>query len=705
MRDTGTMQGDARPRPDAPGLAPQPRASREMALGHLRTLTGDPKAQFQPGQWEAIDALVNGRRKVLVVQRTGWGKSAVYFIATKLLRETGSGPTLIISPLVALMRNQAAAGRTAGLAIHALNAETATRHQDLLTAIRTNRLDALLIAPEQLGSDRFREHLLPLLAGRVGLVAIDEAHCISEWGHDFRPDYQRIRTLANQLPDDTPLIATTATANGRVLADLHQTLGEMTPIVGPLQRDHLSLHVLPRMATHERLAWLADFLRDCAGSTIVYTLRIKDADVITAWLNAAGIAASAYHGERPQWERRRIEAEFDLGAIRTVVATSALSLGYHNARVRNVIHVDAPNSPLAYYQEVGRAGRGSEPAVGVLIQAGAADAEFHQWARDSAMPTHDLVARVLLTMNRDESWTPEELATALNEDASIVEDALRLLGVQTPATVVRERHRWYRTTVPFNGLRYDRVYQERRAIREAEWERMVAYRENRERCRMAMLIGDFQHVPDTYRCGRCDICLGTSPVLRALDPALIRHAAVFLHGVRPVEFTLPARDGVQIRGKAVTPYGESRYGAMVRRAKYDGERDPELIRMACDVLTADDWPIPQPAWVAAAPSRRHPEFVAWIASGIASQLGLPFHDLVVKTRDTDPQKYQMSRAHQRENVRDVFAIAGDLPAGPALVVDDMVDSGETLAEICAVLRRHGCEHPHPFALASSRRSR
>ncbi|MGN6032532.1 MAG: RecQ family ATP-dependent DNA helicase, partial [Thermomicrobiales bacterium] len=466
--------------PVAPG---RPRASSEAALAHLRILTGRADAQFQPGQWEAIDALVNERRKVLVVQRTGWGKSAVYFIATTLLREAGSGPTLIVSPLVALMRNQAAAGRAAGLRVLALNAESATRFAAIVEAVRTNRLDALLIAPEQLGSDRFQEHLVPLLSGRLGLVAIDEAHCISEWGHDFRPDYQRIRPLADRLPAGTPLIATTATANARVMADLRQVLGDPLPIVGPLHRERLGLHVLPTMAPHERLAWLADFLADCEGSTIVYVLRILDADLIAAWLESTGIAASAYHGDRSHQERQQLEAQFESGAVRTLVATSALSLGYHNARVRNVVHVDAPNSPLAYYQEVGRAGRESERALAILIQAGSEDAEFHHWSRESAMPRHDLVARILLTMGPHEAWTARQLAASLNEDESAIDDALRLLGVQMPAPVIRTQHRWYRTAAPFNGVRYDRVYQERRAIREAEWERMVAYRENRTRCR------------------------------------------------------------------------------------------------------------------------------------------------------------------------------------------------------------------------------
>ncbi|MGC4106794.1 MAG: helicase-related protein [Thermomicrobiales bacterium] len=671
------------------------------ARDYLRALTNCPDATFQDGQWEAIAALVNHRRRVLVVQRTGWGKTAVYFIATKLLREAGCGPTLIISPLVALMRNQAAAGRAAGLRVGALNADTASRFPDFVHAIRTNTLDALIVAPEQLGSDRFREHILPLLTARMGLLAIDEAHCISEWGHDFRPDYQRIRPLIARLPPTVAVLATTATANARVLTDLRQVMGEPVTITGPLHRDNLGLHVLPAMATHERLAWLADFLSDCEGSTIVYALRVQDADLIAAWLHNVGLPAVAYHGDRSQQERRQIEAQFERGEIRTVVATSALSLGYHNALVQNVIHADAPNSPLAYYQEVGRAGRHSGRALGILVQAGNEDAAFHRRSRESAMPPYDLALRILLTMARHESSTPELLATDLNEPASAIEDTLRLLSVQTPATVVRERHRWYRTAIPFNGVAYDRTYHERLAIREAEWEQMVAYREQRERCRMAVLIADFAPMPESFRCGLCDVCLGISPILRPLDPALIRHAGAFLHGIRPVDIVLPTRDGVRLRGKAVTLYGESRFGAMVKRAKYDGERDPELIRLACLLLSSGDWPAPSPTWVTAVPSRRDPEFVAWVATGIADQLGVPFQAAVQKTRDTDPQKFQMHRAQQRENVRDVFAIVGEIPAGPALVVDDMVDSGETLAEICSLLRAHGCEHAHPFALATS----
>ena len=675
------------------------RASFDTALAHLRHLTNNPKVAFQDGQWEAIDALVNGRKKVLVVQRTGWGKSAVYFIATKLLRETGSGPTLIISPLVALMRNQASAGQAMGLSIETLNGETRQRLPEFLHRIRENDLDALLISPEQLGTAHFREHVLPILAETIGLLAIDEAHCLSEWGHDFRPDYQRIRLLVERLPRNTALVATTATATTRVVDDLRQAIGDTVTIAGPLLRDNLALHVLPDMEPHERLAWLAHYLSHAKGSAIVYTLKVADVDRIADWLRSTGLSAESYHGQLPPEHRKPIEDRFFLGVTRIVVATSALSLGYHNPHVRHVIHYETPNSPLAYYQEVGRAGRNASQAVGVLMQAGSSDAEFHEWAREHAMPRPGIAALVLEAMERHEYCTIPQLADELNLEESVIESALGILAVQSPATVGREGKGWFRTAVPFQRDAYAEVYEERRSIRQREWASIWAYRTNRSVCRMVTLLQDFGPLPDQYVCGRCDVCLGAMPLLVPLPPTLLHHAKRFYYAVHPELVPLPPRDGIALNALAITRYDDSPFKQMVQRAKYRGTRDPAMIQLACDALIAADWPHPPPLWVTAVPSRRNPAFVTWIASEIASQLRIPFHNAIQKTRDTSPQKDQVSPAHQRENVRNAFALGGDIPPGPVLVVDDMVDSGETLAEVCSLLRNHGCQHTHPFALA------
>ncbi|MFD1214347.1 DEAD/DEAH box helicase, partial [Arthrobacter sp. GCM10027362] len=197
---------------------------RAEAAAVLRRLVGDEAAQFHPGQFEAIEALVAGGRRALVVQRTGWGKSAVYFVASLLLRARGAGPTLIVSPLLALMRDQVAAAERAGVRAAAINSANQLEWDEVAGQLAADTVDVLLVSPERLNNPRFRDEQLPELVRRSGLLVVDEAHCISDWGHDFRPDYRRIRDLIERLPETVPVLATTATANSRVVHDIEEQL-------------------------------------------------------------------------------------------------------------------------------------------------------------------------------------------------------------------------------------------------------------------------------------------------------------------------------------------------------------------------------------------------------------------------------------------------------------------------------------------------
>src|SRR4051812_24962814 len=251
----------------------------DRAHAVLCTLVGRPDATFREGQLEAVEALVEGRRRVLVVQRTGWGKSAVYFVATALRRAQGAGPTLIVSPLLALMRDQVAAAARAGVRAVTLNSANAEEWGEVGAALAADDVDVLLVSPERLNNPRFRAEQLPDLAAQCGLLVVDEAHCISDWGHDFRPDYRRIRDLLVSLPERTPVLATTATANARVVDDVAEQLAagavqgaDVTVLRGPLARASLRLGVLRLPRAEDRLAWLAAHLGDLPGSGIVYTL-------------------------------------------------------------------------------------------------------------------------------------------------------------------------------------------------------------------------------------------------------------------------------------------------------------------------------------------------------------------------------------------------------------------------------------------------
>ena len=370
----------------------------DRAAELLRELAG-PDAQFREHQLEAVRDLVSDRARVLCVQRTGWGKSAVYFLATALLREAGAGPTLIVSPLLALMRNQIAAAERIGIRAHTVNSTNREAWSEVRELLEADAVDVLLISPERLNNPQFRTAMLPLFAERVGLLVVDEAHCISDWGHDFRPDYRRIAEMLERLPEGVPVLCTTATANDRVVADVEEQLSVgraagLRTYRGPLGRTSLRFEVVDLPGQADRLAWLASHLPELPGSGIVYTLTKRDADLVADWLNAHGVAAEAYSGDSATDRRIAVEDRLLRNDLKAVVATSALGMGYDKPDLGFVVHYQAPGSVIAYYQQVGRAGRGIERAEVVLLR-GAEDRRIQDFFIEQAFPRREVVDRVL----------------------------------------------------------------------------------------------------------------------------------------------------------------------------------------------------------------------------------------------------------------------------------------------------------------------
>src|SRR5258708_964631 len=251
---------------------------KEGARALLQKMLG-PEAEFRAGQWEATDLAANQHRRVLVVQRTGWGKSVVYFLAAKILRDAGAGPALLVSPLLSLMRNQILAAQKLGIRACTIHSENVEEWKQIEAALGRGEVDILLVSPERLGNAQFLRRLLPLIQGSLGLFVVDEAHCISDWGHDFRPDYRRIVRLVRSLPQNAPVLCTTATANDRVVRDIESQIEGLRILRGPLVRPSLKLYNIKLDDQAERLAWLAHFLPQLPGSGIVYTLTVEDAAV------------------------------------------------------------------------------------------------------------------------------------------------------------------------------------------------------------------------------------------------------------------------------------------------------------------------------------------------------------------------------------------------------------------------------------------
>ncbi len=681
----------------------------DEALGLLRELAG-PEAAFREHQLEAVRDLVEERRRVLCVQRTGWGKSAVYFLATALLRRRGAGPTVLVSPLLALMRNQIAAAERLGIGALTVNSTNRDEWSAVRDRLADDSVDLLLISPERLNNPQFRDAMLPLFVERVGLLVVDEAHCVSDWGHDFRPDYRRIRDVLAGLSPDVGVLCTTATANDRVVADVAAQLAvgadpaQLTTYRGPLARASLRLEVVELPNPAARLAWLATWLPQLPGSGIVYCLTKRDTDAVARWLVSRGISAIAYSGEVADAERVETERRLLADEVKAVIATSALGMGYDKPDLGFVVHFQAPSSAIAYYQQVGRAGRSLREAHAVLLR-GAEDRAIQDFFIDTAFPARRIVDAVLEAL--DAAGGPVSLPglqAEVNLGRSRLEGMLKVLDVE--GAVRREGSGWVRTGAPwaYDAERYDAVT----ALRRAEQAAMAAYGASGD-CLMQRLGVELDD-PAAAPCGRCAGC--TSPIFAGeLDAALVREAHELLRSqplvlsVRrqtPRTADAPGRKiPVELlveEGRALARSGDGGWDPLVRSGRAEGRFADELVE-ACVALVRRWGPAPAPEWICAVPSRRSGDLVPGFARRLGEALRLPCHELVARIGDGPPQREMENSAQQVANVRGQFKVVVTPPAGAGLLVDDVRFSGWTLATAGAQLRMAGSGPVHPLVLA------
>jgi ATP-dependent DNA helicase RecQ len=686
-----------------------PEALDEIALDRLRTLTGEERSQFRPGQLEAIHDLVKDRARVLCVQRTGWGKSALYFVATALLREEGAGPTLIVSPLLALMRNQIAAAERMGLRAHTINSTNREEWDDVRDRLAAGTIDLLLISPERLNNPRFREEMLPLFAASVGLLVIDEAHCISDWGHDFRPDYRRVKDILDALEPGVAVLGTTATANDRVVGDVMEQLaapgGEpLRAYRGPLARTSLRLESLELRRPAERLAWLVENLPALEGSGIVYTLTKRDAEQVASFLSANGISALAYSGDQETEARVSAEERLLRNEVKAVVATSALGMGYDKSDLAFVVHYQAPGSVVSYYQQVGRAGRGVEHADVVLLRGGE-DRRIQDFFIEQAFPAKERVDAVLAELQSagDEGRTTRELMSVVNLGMSRIEAMLKILDVE--GAVRRDGSRWQ--SIPgadwvYDADRYERVT----ALRRSEQAAMAAFGTD-GRCLMRTLQEQLDD-PDAKDCGRCSVC--TAPRFgQPPDAALVELAVRHLRS-KPVEIEVkkmaPDAAGAMRKipddrrpepGFALARFGDGGWWPAVERGLRDGSFDQEVVAALADIMRGAG---PSAAWLTHVPSVRLGPVIGDLADRLASELGIPHLAIVQRAEDRPPQFEMANAVQQAANVRGAFEILGTPPPGTGVLLDDRRNSGWTLAMIAGQLRLAGAQRVVPLVLGT-----
>jgi ATP-dependent DNA helicase RecQ len=704
----------------APAASADPRDEAEAVL---RRLAG-PSAALRDDQWTAIRALAVDGRRALVVQRTGWGKSAVYFVATALLRARGAGPTLIVSPLLALMRNQIEAADRAGIRARTINSANLHEWQEIEAEVAEGTVDVLLVSPERLNNPEFRDEVLPKLTAAVGLLVVDEAHSISDWGHDFRPDYRRIRTFLTELAPGVPVLATTATANARVVTDVAEQLdpagdGETLVLRGSLDRESLALHVVDLPTPADRLAFLADQLPNLPGSGIVYTLTVAAADEIAGFLRGRGFEVAAYSGRTEDAERRAAEADLLANRIKALVATSALGMGFDKPDLGFVVHVGAPQSPIAYYQQVGRAGRGVQRAE-VLLLPGREDQAIWKYFASLAFPPEDQVRQTLTALaDAGRPLSTAALETRVDLRRSRLETMLKVLDVD--GAVRRVKGGWEATGRPwaYEGERYRRVAAER----EAEQRAMLEYQSTAE-CRMTFLRRQLDDPQIAGPCGRCDNCAGPRFTARASsEGADAARTALAKPGVEiaprklwPTGMTalgvsltgrIPETDAAE-SGRALGRLTDLGWGTRLRDLLATGAPDRPLPDAMLDgiVKVLAEWGWKQrPTGVVSIASRTRPTLVGTTAQRISGIGRLSYLGAIEPVHPDQREAPRGNSAQRLRQVHDAFRVPEALSAamaenhGPILLVDDSVDTGWTMTVAARLLRRAGAGAVLPFALA------
>ncbi|MFJ2368851.1 DEAD/DEAH box helicase [Microbacterium sp. NPDC087665] len=706
--------------------SPSPADTRAAALDALRELVGRPDVDFHDGQYEAIEALVAERRRALVVQRTGWGKSAVYFVATLLLRRRGAGPTVLVSPLLALMRDQIAAAERAGVRAVAINSTNAHEWTDVLAQLDRDEVDVLLVSPERLNNPAFREQQLPALVRRIGMLVVDEAHCISDWGHDFRPDYRRLRDLIAEMPADVPVLATTATANSRVVADVAEQLGtsaeglgsgapgagsEVLTIRGPLARTSLRLGVLRLRDSASRLAWLLSHLDDLPGSGIIYTLTVAAAVDTARLLRDHGHDVRAYTGQTDTEERAESEGMLKRNEVKALVATSALGMGFDKPDLGFVLHLGAPSSPVAYYQQVGRAGRASESAD-VLLLPGVEDRDIWHYFATASMPDRERAERVIDALGGTPISTPA-LEAMVDIRRTPLELLLKVLDVD--GAVHRVQGGWIATGAPwsYDAERYERIAGERLA----EQQHMIDY-EQTDGCRMEFLQRALDD--DTAKpCGRCDNCAGEW-FPREIGAAATTQASESLDRVGvPIEprrawptgadrLDVPVKGRIAAdeqagEGRALARLTDLGWGGTLRALFAAGAPDaavtPQVLDGCVRVLAGWGWER-RPVAVVALPSRSHPLLVDSLARGLAEVGRLPYVGALEPAGGGPTGQPGGNSVFRLGGLWDRFSADHlEIPDGLVLLVDDLADSRWTLTVAARTLRRAGATEVLPFVLA------
>ncbi|MDD3894263.1 MAG: RecQ family ATP-dependent DNA helicase [Syntrophomonadaceae bacterium] len=675
---------------------------------YLKQMFGD-EANFRKGQREAI-GLALQNKKVLIVQQTGWGKSIVYFIATKILRSKGKGPTILISPLLSLVRNQIDSASRLGIVAESINSQNTDEWDNVKSKLKEDKCDILLISPEQLANRERLTELLSYISKGIGLFVVDEAHCISDWGHDFRPDYRRITNIIKRLPPNVPVLATTATANQRVVEDISHQLGDIEVSRGPLVRESLRLQIIKLKDQAERMAWLAENVPKMPGVGIVYCLTVSDCVKVSKWLRMNGVNARAYTAKLVADERKLLEGLFMENRVKCLVATVALGMGYDKADIGFVVHYQRPGNVVSYYQQIGRAGRQLDNAFAILLN-GKEDDEIQEYFINTAFPTEVEMKEVVKVLEKAVNGIKKnQLLRLINIRFNRLEMCLKYLEVEN--IISKDNSMYFRTINPWVP---DMARSE--AITKRRYEELFEMQEfvGLKSCYMKFIAQKL----DDYSakdCGKCSICASNNFFSVHINHDLAIKAVKFLKGefieierrkqwptgiMAETQKRINLDEQVQ-NGRAICAFGDAGWGKFIHEDKYvNNYFREELVDASVELIM--EW-LPDSILkmrIAYIPSLSKPELVKSFAHRVAAKLNIPCLDIIKKIKTTRPQKELENSAYQCHNALEGFNVINDCPNSNILLIDDMVDSKWTLTVCGYMLRKKGAGMIYPFAIAST----
>lgn len=694
---------------------------KASALTFLKQMTNNPQASFHQDQWESIDELINKQNQLLVVQRTGWGKSAVYFIATKLRRQQGFGPTIIISPLLSLIRNQIESAAKLGLKVVSYNSSMDKyQRQNAERQILASQVDAVIVSPEQLGQTYFSENILSRISNNIGLFVVDEAHCISDWGHDFRPDYGRIVRVLQNMPQNMPVLATTATANNRVVEDIKSQLGErLTIIRGPLTRKALQLQNIQISNKSERLAWLAKNIPNMHGTGIIYAKTTKDCEIVAGFLQNNGINAFAYHSNLDSDKKIELEQALINNGIKALVATSALGMGFDKPDLSFVIHYQAPGNVVEYYQQVGRAGRGIDHALGIMM-LGEDDARIQQYFIDNAFPKEQQINELLTVIENSNGIKVTQLEPLVNFSKDKIESILKFLSIENPSPILKDDKEYFRTQFDYQ-MPHEKI-ERLNTIKKAEWDRLNEYHDS-SKCLM-LFLGQELDDTNTLPCGKCASCQPEQTLSAKIDEQMVRQAHDYLRHryIKISPRATFASSGANARlafstyglpysankanlnieaGVALSSWKDGGWGDVVAQGKYNGRFSAELVAPMVKMINSLRYNV-RPKWITYIPSPRNPHLVKEFAQQLAQALGVQCLDALTIQEARPPQKTMENSFFQSKNLDGAFALNTDkIYSDPVWLIDDAVDSRWTFTIAGALLRKNGVQQVIPIALTST----